>query len=81
MKNLKNLPACRAKHRPTRRAARHGAKKIAAEFSRMMQSADMKKLILLNFPYIIAFTWGGEPWGPSPLLKGRSGGGRGRGSF
>ena len=30
-------------------------KKIAAEFSRMMQSADMKKLILLNFPYIIAF--------------------------
>ena len=32
-------------------------KKMAAEFSRMMQSADMKKLILLNFPYIIAFTW------------------------
>ena len=30
-------------------------KKLAAEFSRMMQSADMKKLILLNFPYIIAF--------------------------
>lgn len=30
-------------------------KKMAAEFSRMMQSADMKKLILLNFPYIIAF--------------------------
>ena len=30
-------------------------KKLAAEFSRMAQSADMKKLILLNFPYIIAF--------------------------
>lgn len=30
-------------------------KKLAAEFSRMVQSADMKKLILLNFPYIIAF--------------------------
>ena len=27
MKNLKNLPACRAKHRLTRRAGRHGAKK------------------------------------------------------
>ena len=30
-------------------------KKLAAEFSRMVQSVDMKKLILLNFPYIIAF--------------------------
>ena len=30
-------------------------KKLAAEFSRMAQAADMKKLILLNFPYIIAF--------------------------
>ena len=30
-------------------------KKLAAEISRMVQSADMKKLILLNFPYIIAF--------------------------
>ena len=30
-------------------------KKLAAEFSRIVQSADMKKLILLNFPYIIAF--------------------------
>jgi len=30
-------------------------KKLAAEISRMAQSADMKKLILLNFPYIIAF--------------------------
>ena len=27
-------------------------KKQAAEFSRMAQAADMKKLILLNFPYI-----------------------------
>ena len=26
-------------------------KKLAAEFSRMVQSADMKKLILLNFPF------------------------------
>ena len=30
-------------------------KKLAAEISRMAQAADMKKLILLNFPYIIAF--------------------------
>ena len=30
-------------------------KKLAAEISRMVQSADMKKLILLNFPYIFAF--------------------------
>ena len=30
-------------------------KKLAAEFSRIVQSVDMKKLILLNFPYIIAF--------------------------
>ena len=30
-------------------------KKLAAEISRMTQAADMKKLILLNFPYIIAF--------------------------
>lgn len=29
--------------------------KLAAEISRMAQAADMKKLILLNFPYIIAF--------------------------
>ena len=28
-------------------------KKLAAEFSRMAQAADMKKLILLNFPYIM----------------------------
>ena len=30
-------------------------KKLAAEIIRMAQAADMKKLILLNFPYIIAF--------------------------
>lgn len=30
-------------------------KKLATEISRMAQAADMKKLILLNFPYIIAF--------------------------
>ena len=30
-------------------------KKLAAKISRMAQAADMKKLILLNFPYIIAF--------------------------
>ena len=30
-------------------------KKVAAAISGKMQSADMKKLILLNFPYIIAF--------------------------
>ena len=28
-------------------------KKVAAAISGKMQSADMKKLILLNFPYII----------------------------
>lgn len=30
-------------------------KKAAAAISGKMQSADVKKLILLNFPYIIAF--------------------------
>ena len=30
-------------------------KKVAAAISGKMQSTDMKKLILLNFPYIIAF--------------------------
>ena len=30
-------------------------KKLAAEISRIVQATDMKKLILLNFPYIIAF--------------------------
>ena len=30
-------------------------KKVAAAISGKMQSVDMKKLILLNFPYIIAF--------------------------
>ena len=30
-------------------------KKVAAAISGKMQSADVKKLILLNFPYIIAF--------------------------
>ena len=35
--------------------SRHSRKKVAAAISGKMQSADMKKLILLNFPYIIAF--------------------------
>ncbi len=38
-------------------------KKVAAAISGKMQSADMKKLILLNFPYIIAFTWWRKPHG------------------
>lgn len=37
-------------------------KKLAAEISRMAQAADMKKLILLNFPYIIAFIAMAIPW-------------------
>ena len=32
-------------------------KKAVAAISGKMQSADVKKLILLNFPHIIAFTW------------------------
>ena len=55
MKNLKT-PACLPRKAPSNQTGGTAwGKKMAAEFSRMMQSADMKKLILLNFPYIIAF--------------------------
>ena len=55
MKNLKT-PAQRPRKAPSNQTGGTAwGKKLAAEFSRMAQSADMKKLILLNFPYIIAF--------------------------
>ena len=55
MKNLKT-PARLPRKAPSNQTGGTAlGKKLAAEFSRMMQSADMKKLILLNFPYIIAF--------------------------
>ena len=55
MKNLKT-PAQRPRKAPSNQTGGTAwGKKLAAEFSRMVQSADMKKLILLNFPYIIAF--------------------------
>ena len=55
MKNLKT-PAQRSRKAPSNQTGGTAwGKKMAAEFSRMVQSADMKKLILLNFPYIIAF--------------------------
>ena len=55
MKNLKK-PARLSRKAPSNQTGGTAwGKKLAAEFSRMVQSADMKKLILLNFPYIIAF--------------------------
>ena len=55
MKNLKT-PAQRPRKAPSNQTGGTAwGKKLAAEISRMVQSADMKKLILLNFPYIIAF--------------------------
>ena len=55
MKNPKT-PAQRPRKAPSNQTGGTAwGKKLAAEFSRMVQSADMKKLILLNFPYIIAF--------------------------
>lgn len=55
MKKLKT-PAQRPRKAPSNQTGGTAwGKKLAAEFSRMAQSADMKKLILLNFSYIIAF--------------------------
>ena len=55
MKKLKT-PAQRPRKAPSNQTGGTAwGKKLAAEFSGIMQSADMKKLILLNFPYIIAF--------------------------
>ena len=55
MKNLKTPARLPRKAPSNQTGGTAWGKKLAAEFSRMMQSADMKKLILLNFPYIIAF--------------------------
>lgn len=53
MKNPKT-PAQRPRKAPSNQTGGTAwGKKLAAEISRMMQAADMKKLILLNFPYII----------------------------
>ena len=55
MKKLKT-PAQRPRKAPSNQTGGTAwGKKMAAEISRMAQAADMKKLILLNFPYIIAF--------------------------
>ena len=55
MKKLKT-PAQRPRKAPSNQTGGTAwGKKLAAEFSRIVQSVDMKKLILLNFPYIIAF--------------------------
>ena len=55
MKKLKT-PAQRPRKAPSNQTGGTAwGKKLAAEFSRMVQAADMKRLILLNFPYIIAF--------------------------
>ena len=55
MKNLKKPARLPRKAPSNQTGGTAWGKKLAAEFSRMVQSADMKKLILLNFPYIIAF--------------------------
>ena len=55
MKNLKKPARLPRKAPSNQTGGTAWGKKLAAEFSRMAQSADMKKLILLNFPYIIAF--------------------------
>ena len=55
MKNLKKPARLPRKAPSNQTGGTAWGKKMAAEFSRMVQSADMKKLILLNFPYIIAF--------------------------
>ena len=55
MKNLKTPARLPRKAPSNQTGGTAWGKKLAAEFSRMAQAADMKKLILLNFPYIIAF--------------------------
>lgn len=55
MKNLKKPARLPRKAPSNQTGGTAWGKKLAAEFSRMVQSADIKKLILLNFPYIIAF--------------------------
>lgn len=55
MKNLKKPARLPRKAPSNQTGGTAWGKKLAAEFSRMAQAADMKKMILLNFPYIIAF--------------------------
>ena len=55
MKNLKKPARLPRKAPSNQTGGTAWGKKLAAEISRMAQAADMKKLILLNFPYIIAF--------------------------
>lgn len=53
MKNLKKPARLPRKAPSNQTGGTAWGKKLAAEFSRIVQSADMKKLILLNFPYIL----------------------------
>ena len=55
MKNLKKPARLPRKAPSNQTGGTAWGKKLAAEFSRMVQAADMEKLILLNFLYIIAF--------------------------
>lgn len=55
MKNLKKPARLPRKAPSNQTGGTAWGKKLAAVVSRMAQTADMKKLILLNFPYIIAF--------------------------
>ena len=55
MKNLKKPARLPRKAPSNQTGGTAWGKKLAAEISWMAQAADMKKLILLNFPYIIAF--------------------------
>ena len=55
MKNLKTPARLPRKAPSNQTGGTAWDKKLVAEISRMAQAADMKKLILLNFPYIIAF--------------------------
>ena len=52
MKNLKKPARLPRKAPSNQTGGTAWGKKLAAEISRMAQAADMKKLILLNFPYI-----------------------------
>ena len=55
MKNLKKPARLPRKAPSNQTGGTAWGKKLAAEISRMAQAADLKKLILLNFSYIIAF--------------------------
>ena len=68
MKNLKKPARLPRKAPSNQTGGTAWGKKLAAEFSRMVQSADMKKLILLNLPYIIVLH-GGESCMALPSLQ------------